>query len=89
MEHSFSLLAAVLLIRFVALESLYQKARRVGNEIRFPAGVVLRVILGLAMPLCLYGAYEATKLARNTGEWWLPAICLAFVLLAIFGEALT
>lgn len=86
MERSLSLLAAVLLVRFVALEALYQRARRVGDELRFPAGATLRIILGIGVPLCLYGAYEASLIARETGEWWLPAICLTFVVLAIIGD---
>lgn len=86
MEQALPLLAAVLLVRFVALEATYQKARRVGAELRFPAGRILRVLLGVGLPLCFYGAYEATILARQTGEWWLPVICLAFVALAIAGD---
>ena len=86
MNVSLPILAALLLIRFVNSEAQYQRARRVGSELRFPAGVAMRMILGLGVPLCLYGTYATVLIARQTREWWLPVICLTFALLALVGD---
>jgi hypothetical protein len=84
MENSFSILVAILLVRFVALEATYQRAIRLGLAWRFPVGMTLRIILGVGLPLCLYVCYETYLLANQTGEWWLLPICLSFATLFVF-----
>jgi hypothetical protein len=77
-ERALPILAAILLVRLVASEAQYQRARRSGNTIRFPAGLGLRVVLGLGSPFMLYVAYRLALDARNTGEWWLPVMAVVF-----------
>jgi len=86
MEQSLPLLAAVLLIRFVASEALYQKARQVGEEMRFPAGVILRGTLGFGLPMGIYGVYKASANVRESGEWWLAVIFVVLVMLGVFSD---
>ena len=86
MERSLSILAAILLLRFVSNEASYQRARRNGHELRFPVGVLLRIVFGIGIPMFLYAAYQTVLQARSTGEWWLPSIALTLVLLAILGD---
>jgi hypothetical protein len=58
MERAFPILVAILLVRLVASQARYQRARRLGNTFYFPPGIGLRLIMGLGGPFALYVAYE-------------------------------
>lgn len=72
MERALPIFVAILLVRLVASEAQYQRARRSGNAFYFPPGVGLRLVMGLGGPFMLYVSYRLALDARATGEWWLP-----------------
>jgi hypothetical protein len=74
------ILVALLLVRFVATEAVYQRAKWKGASLSFPAGLGLRIIVGLGIPFFLYATYETAMLARQNGEWWLPGLFAVFAL---------
>jgi len=63
---------AILLVRWVASEAQYQRARRIGKTFYFPPGSGLRLVLGLGGAFLLYVTNRLAVDARSTGEWWLP-----------------
>lgn len=74
MRTAIPIMVALLLVRFVANEARFQRARRKGDVLRFPPGLGLRLTLGAGGPFLLYVTYQVTVLARDTGEWWLPVM---------------
>jgi hypothetical protein len=72
MERALPIFVAILLVRLVASEAQYQRARRSGKSYYFPPGIALRLIMGLGGPFMLYVAYRLALDARANGEWWLP-----------------
>lgn len=73
-ESALPTLAAMLMVRLVMHEAQFQRAKKRADELRFPAGAVLRLVLGLGLPMFLYLTYEMVLIAQRTGEWWLPAM---------------
>lgn len=74
MKTAIPILVALLLVRFVANEARFQRARQKGDILRFPPGIGLRITLGAGGPFLLYVTYQVALLAQQTGEWWLPIL---------------
>ncbi len=74
MERALPILVAILLVRLVASEAQYQRARRSGDTFYFPPGTGLRLVMGCGGPFMFYVAYRLALDARASGEWWLPVM---------------
>jgi hypothetical protein len=56
---------ALLLVRFVALEALFQRARRTASSVRFPVGIGLRILFRLGGPFLIVVGYKMLQQAAN------------------------
>mgnify|MGYP000953991317 CR=1 FL=1 len=63
-------------IRYLASEAQYQRAKRKDNVWYFPAGIALRLIHGLGIPLLVYTSYRVYTLPDESGGWFLPVILI-------------
>jgi hypothetical protein len=82
--HWLSLLAVILLIRWIAFEAVIEKGRKNGDEVLFRAPVGLRLLFGFALPGFVYAAGAVIFSKDYKDQWWLSAIFVSFaVLIAI------
>jgi hypothetical protein len=60
---------ALFMVRFIALEATYQKAKRTSTGFRFPVGIGLRVMFRVGGPFLIYASYKASEqIATNAGR---------------------
>ncbi len=81
------LLAAVLfLVRFIAVEASYQRAKRTHSGFRYPVGVGLRVLFRVGGPLLIFVGYKMSEISVTKFDW-VAAVAVALLGLGcIFGE---
>lgn len=77
---------ALLLVRFVAGEAIYQRAQRTANGLRFPAGLGLRLIFRLGGPFMLFVAYKMMSQAKSTFDWGASIVVAILALGCLLGE---
>ncbi|MBS1854834.1 MAG: hypothetical protein JST11_05680 [Acidobacteria bacterium] len=70
---------ALLLVRFVALEAVFQRARRTASVVRFPVGIGMRVLFRLGGPFLLFVSYKMAQEASTTFDY------VAAALVAVLG----
>jgi hypothetical protein len=78
--------AAIFLVRFVAAEANYQRAKRTTQGLCFPAGLGLRVMFRLGGPAMLYAAYKTLSAAATDLDRGLSIIGAAIALGCLLGE---
>jgi hypothetical protein len=79
-----SVLAAILLVRWIAFEAFAERAIRKGDEVVFRPPFGLRLLFGIALPGFIYAA-GAVALSENSREdWWLSALFIGFAILTAF-----
>lgn len=77
-------LAAILLVRWIAFEAFAERAIRKGDEALFRAPFGLRLLFGVALPGFIYAA-GAVASSRNSNEhWWLSGMFIGFAVLIAY-----
>jgi hypothetical protein len=77
-----TILASLLLIRWLAVEALAERAIRRGAVLLFRAPLGLRLLFGFCIPGFVYGAASAA--AQNfRANWWLSATFLFFAVFTL------
>ena len=56
---------ALFVVRFVALEAVFQRAKRTASSIRFPVGIGLRILFRLGGPFLILVGYKMMQQAAN------------------------
>ena|SRR5438105_13008587 len=56
---------ALFLVRFVALEAVFQRARRRGSSVHFPVGIGLRIICRQGGPFLILVGYKMAQQASS------------------------
>jgi hypothetical protein len=60
-ETSFEIIASLLMVRFIAMEAIYQRAKRAKSGLRFPVGIGLRIMLRVGGPFLVFVAYKTME----------------------------
>ena len=77
-------LAAILLVRWIAVEASGERAVRTKDEVLFRPPFGLRLLFGIALPGLIY-ATGAVALSRDSQkDWWLSAMFMGFAILIAF-----
>ena len=77
-------LAAILLVRWIAFEAFAERAIRKGDEVLFRPPFGLRLLFGVALPGFIYAA-GAVASSRNFKEhWWLSGMFIGFAVLIAY-----
>lgn len=82
----FSSVITLLLIRAVSAEALYQRAKRIRDGYRCPAGLFLRILFRLGAPGFLWVLFVEAVPPRDTYEWWLQWVGVALAVTIPFLE---
>jgi len=82
----FIVVFAVLLVRFIAMEAVFQRARRSGAGLRFPVGFVLRLVCRLGGPCLLFAGYQVALGAVSGFDWLVVALSWVMALGCVFAE---
>src|SRR5690242_11844818 len=76
-----SVLAAILLVRWIAFEAFAERAIKKGDEVLFRPPFGLRLLFGIALPGFIYAAGAAALSQNSRDEWWLSAMFVCFAIL--------
>lgn len=60
---------ALFLVRFIALEAVFQRAKRTAPAVRFPVGIGLRVLFRLGGPFLLFVSYKMAQEASGRFDY--------------------
>ncbi len=60
---------ALFLVRFLASEAVFQRAKYTASAVHFPVGFGLRLLLRLGGPLGVLIGYKLSKQAANWFDW--------------------
>ena len=82
----FVLAFAVFLVRFVAVEASYQRAKRTASGVRYPVGIGLRIGLRAGGPFLIFVAYKTSQEAATVFDWVVVAAVAFLGFAAIFSE---
>ena len=74
-------IAAILLVRWLAFEAISERAAKNGDELLFRAPLGLRLLFGFALPGLVYAAGAVALSRGSRDEWWLSAIFIGFAIL--------
>jgi hypothetical protein len=78
METAVTIAVAILLTQFVATEASYQRAKRKGEDVRFPVGIGLRLVLRAGGPFAIYIGYKMLEQASSTFDQALGVVFMLF-----------
>jgi hypothetical protein len=86
MNASMEIIASLLMLRFVVMEAVYRHTKWTESGIRFPIGIVLRIMLRLGGPFLLFIAYKTIE-EGMTKAGLIVSIAIAFLGVAcVLGE---
>lgn len=77
-------LAAILLVRWIAFESFAERAISKGDEVLFRPPFVLRLLFGFTLPGFNYAAGAVALSENSRQDWWLSAMFISFAILIAF-----
>lgn len=77
---------ALFLVRFIAAEAAFQRAKRTAAGLRFPVGVGLRILFRLGGPFLIFVGYKMTQQASNQFDWVMALLVAGMGLGCILGE---
>ncbi len=66
------------MVRFVAMEASYQRAKWTKSGLRFPVGIVLRVMLRVGGPFAVFSAYKMLE-GGTTRSGVVVALLVVFI----------
>jgi len=78
--------AALFLVRFVAVEASYQRARRTRSGFRYPVGAGLRVTFRVGGPLLIFVGYKMSQTSVTKFDWAAAVAVAVMGLGCILGE---
>jgi hypothetical protein len=77
---------ALFLVRFVALEAVFQRAKRTASSVRFPVGIGLRILFRLGGPFLLLVGYKMLQQAANRFDQVTAILVAAMGIGCLLGE---
>lgn len=77
---------ALFLVRFIALEAVFQRARRAGPLMRFPVGIGLRIIFRLGGPFLILVGYKMMQQASTLFDHTTALLVAAMGIGCLLGE---
>lgn len=77
---------ALFLVRFIALEATFQRAKRTGSQVRFPVGIGLRALFRLGGPFLLFVSYKMAEEASSRFDYVTAVLVAAMGLGCILAE---
>jgi hypothetical protein len=77
---------ALLLVRFIAAEAAFQRAKRVGSSTHFPVGFGLRLLFRIGGPFLIFVGYKMTEQASGLFDWTTAILVAAMGLGCILAE---
>lgn len=77
---------AIFLVRFIAAEAVFQRAKRTANGLRFPVGIGLRILFRLGGPFLIFVGYKMTQEASNNFDWIMALLVAVMGLGCLIGE---
>jgi hypothetical protein len=77
-ETSIEMIASLFMVRFIAMEAVYQRAKRSGSGLRFPVGIGLRILLRVGGPI---GMYAGCKMFGESATGFDTIVSVAVALL--------
>jgi|WetSurMetagenome_2_1015567.scaffolds.fasta_scaffold116848_2 hypothetical protein len=57
-DSAFTVFISLLMVHFVGMEAVYQRAKWTGSGLRYPVGIALRATLRVGGPLIIYASYK-------------------------------
>lgn len=79
-----TILAAILLVRWLGFEAVTERATRRGDALVFRAPLGLRLLFGVSLPGMVYAAGAVALSENGRADWWLSAMFLFFASLIAF-----
>lgn len=76
----------LLLVRFIAVEASYQRAKRSPAGARYPVGVGLRILFRAGGPFLILVGFKMAEQASTTFDWVAAAAVALLGLCSILGE---
>ena len=77
---------ALFLVRFIALEAVFQRAKRTPFAVRFPVGIGLRVLFRLGGPFLLFVGYKMAGQAASRFDYVTAVLVAAMGLACLLAE---
>jgi len=77
---------ALFVVRFVALEAVFQRAKRTASSIRFPVGIGLRILFRLGGPFLILVGYKMMQQAANRFDQVTAVLVAAMGIGCLLGE---
>ena len=77
---------ALFLVRFVALEAVFQRAKHTASSIRFPVGIGLRILFRLGGPFLILVGYKMMHQSVNRFDQVTAILVAAMGIGCILGE---
>jgi hypothetical protein len=85
MQSSLVIAIAILLVRFLALEATFQRAKS-GSELRFPPAAGIRIIARLGGPFLLFVSYEMIQPPLKSLDWLAALVTGGLAVYALVAE---
>lgn len=79
-----TVLAAILLVRWLGFEAVTERAVRKGNLLLFRAPTGLRLLFGFSLPGMVYAAGAVVLSQDSRRDWWLSIIFIGFATLIAY-----
>jgi hypothetical protein len=83
---SLEIIASLLMVRFVAMEALYQRAKRTKSGLRFPVGIGIRIMLRVGGPFLFFVAYKILEHGVTKATPFIAILIAVMGLACILGE---
>lgn len=77
---------ALFLVRFIASEAVFQRAKRVGSSTHFPVGLGLRILFRVGGPFLIFVAYKMTEQASGLFDSTIAILVAVMGLGCLFAE---
>jgi hypothetical protein len=77
---------ALFLVRFIALEAVFQRAKRSGSSVHFPVGVGLRMLFRLGGPFLIFVGYKMSQQASSRFDQVTAVLVAAMGVGCLLGE---
>jgi hypothetical protein len=81
-----TIVASILMVRFVAMEASYQRAKWIGSGLRFPVGIMLRILLRCGGAIGIYAGYRVFKESATGGSSIAAILGVLLGIACILGE---
>lgn len=85
-ETSFEIIASLFMVRFIAMEAIYQRAKRTKSGYRFSVGIGLRIMLRVGGPFTVFLAYKLMEGGVTKARVVMSIVIVLLGIIFLLGE---